>query len=81
MKNGVECYKDFFGYFNALKTNCELSSKLSEVTQKLSIELSAELSKNCPKIVLKIAQLDSSRGIVKETQHFCTTYPIHSLIL
>jgi hypothetical protein len=23
MKNGVECYKDFFGYFNALKTNCE----------------------------------------------------------
>ena len=22
MKNGVECYKDFFGYFNALKTNC-----------------------------------------------------------
>jgi hypothetical protein len=24
MKNGVECYKDFFGYFNALKTNCDL---------------------------------------------------------
>ena len=23
-KNGVECYKDFFGYFNALKTNCAL---------------------------------------------------------
>ena len=22
MKNGVECYKDFFGYFKALKTNC-----------------------------------------------------------
>ena len=22
MKNSVECYKDFFGYFNALKTNC-----------------------------------------------------------
>ena len=22
MKNGVEYYKDFFGYFNALKTNC-----------------------------------------------------------
>ena len=22
MKNGVKCYKDFFGYFNALKTNC-----------------------------------------------------------
>ena len=22
MKNGVECYKDFFCYFNALKTNC-----------------------------------------------------------
>ena len=23
MKNGVECYKDFFPYFKALKTNCE----------------------------------------------------------
>ena len=22
MKNGVECYKDFFPYFKALKTNC-----------------------------------------------------------
>ena len=21
MKNGVECYKDFFGYFNALETH------------------------------------------------------------
>ena len=26
MKNGVECYKDFFGYFNALKTNCDCRS-------------------------------------------------------
>ena len=24
MKNVVECYKNFFGYFNALKTNCVL---------------------------------------------------------
>ena len=23
MKNVVKCYKDFFGYFNALKTHCE----------------------------------------------------------
>ena len=23
MKNGVKCYKDFFGYFNALKTHCD----------------------------------------------------------
>ena len=23
MKNGAECYKDFFGYFNALKTNSD----------------------------------------------------------
>jgi hypothetical protein len=23
MKNVVECYKDFFGYFNALETNSE----------------------------------------------------------
>ena len=22
MKNGVKCYKDFFPYFKALKTNC-----------------------------------------------------------
>ena len=25
MKNVVKCYKDFFGYFNALKTHCDLS--------------------------------------------------------
>ena len=25
MKNGVKCYKDFFPYFKALKTNCDLS--------------------------------------------------------
>jgi hypothetical protein len=24
MKNGFECYKDFFGYFNAPKTNCDI---------------------------------------------------------
>ena len=24
MKNIVKCYKDFFGYFNALKTHCDL---------------------------------------------------------
>ena len=23
MKNDVQCYKDFFPYFKALKTNCE----------------------------------------------------------
>ena len=23
LKNGVKCYKDFFGYFNALKTKCD----------------------------------------------------------
>ena len=30
MKNVVECYKHFFGYFNALETNgaCSLQSKL-----------------------------------------------------
>ena len=27
MKNGVECYKDFFPYFKALKTNCVMQSK------------------------------------------------------
>ena len=27
MKYGVECYKDFFGYFNALKTNCEFQGQ------------------------------------------------------
>ena len=35
MKNGVESYKDFFGYFNALKTNCVATSldrvKVSEI--------------------------------------------------
>ena len=25
MKNRVECYKDFFPYFKALKTNCDLT--------------------------------------------------------
>ena len=26
MKNIVKCYKDFFGYFNALKTHCDMST-------------------------------------------------------
>ena len=26
MKNVVKCYKDFFGYFNALKTHCDYRS-------------------------------------------------------
>ena len=28
MKNGVECYKDFFPYFKALKTNCGEALKI-----------------------------------------------------
>ena len=32
MKNGVECYKDFFPYFKALKTNCDLVLKYSKIT-------------------------------------------------
>ena len=28
MKNVVKCYKDFFGYFNALKTHSDVYSKL-----------------------------------------------------
>ena len=27
MKNIVKCYKDFFGYFNALKTHCVIQLK------------------------------------------------------
>jgi hypothetical protein len=34
MKNVDECYKHFFGYFNALETNGVLSSYLIEVLQK-----------------------------------------------
>ena len=30
MKNVVKCYKDFFGYFNALKTNCEKPAQLNK---------------------------------------------------
>ena len=26
MKNVVKCYKDFFGYFNALKTHCDMTN-------------------------------------------------------
>ena len=29
MKNGVECYKDFFPYFKALKTNCDMQARIS----------------------------------------------------
>ena len=36
MKNVVKCYKDFFGYFNALKTHCVDAYKFD----KLQIELS-----------------------------------------
>ena len=28
MKNIVECYKEFFGYFNALETNGALTEKI-----------------------------------------------------
>ena len=28
MKNVVKCYKEFFGYFNALKTHCEWLNKV-----------------------------------------------------
>ena len=31
MKNGVECYKDFFPYFKALKTNCADENFISAV--------------------------------------------------
>ena len=45
MKNGVECYKDFFGYFNALKTNCGLlKKKASGINQKkLALSLDSQL--------------------------------------
>ena len=32
MKNVVKCYKDFFDYFNALKTDCVLPSAVGYVT-------------------------------------------------
>ena len=34
MKNGVECYKDFFPYFKALKTNCAGSPLLTLVLRE-----------------------------------------------
>ena len=38
MKNGVECYKDFFGYFNALKTNCEFTYNQTTVLRTIEKE-------------------------------------------
>ena len=42
MKNGVECYKDFFPYFKALKTNCVFLSlfnyNLNEMKEKESLK-------------------------------------------
>ena len=32
MKNVVKCYKDFFGYFNALKTHCETADFCCSLT-------------------------------------------------
>ena len=34
MKNIVKCYKDFFGYFNALKTHCGGSSATAKAQRK-----------------------------------------------
>ena len=45
MKNVVECYKDFFGYFNALKTHCEvLLHKENKVREVLIIGIRLPLS-------------------------------------
>ena len=41
MKNVVKCYKDFFGYFNALKTRSELIAPiLIMMTEKRATEQS-----------------------------------------
>ena len=47
MKNGVECYKDFFPYFKALKTNCVFSIGSVYGIQKFGrISLSAPAASN-----------------------------------
>ena len=43
MKNGVECYKDFFPYFKALKTNCEWVAGLDLEYLKLFIVIFVKL--------------------------------------
>ena len=37
MKNIVKCYKDFFGYFNALKTHCESNKKMVGTSSHIPI--------------------------------------------
>ena len=36
MKNVVKCYKDFFGYFNALKTHSETAQTDNNVFQNMA---------------------------------------------
>ena len=52
MKNDVKCYKDFFGYFNALKTHCDSWKVYILLTQQLFKlkQLSFVSQKTRPKI-------------------------------
>ena len=43
MKNGVECYKDFFPYFKALKTNCEDHQQIYDLQKNPLNDESLEL--------------------------------------
>ena len=40
MKNVVKCYKDFFGYFNTLKTHGDISNKFIEMKISENVWLS-----------------------------------------
>ena len=44
MKNGVECYKDFFPYFKALKTNCVWCNGLKAF---LTVKFNCNFKRNC----------------------------------
>ena len=96
MKNGVECYKDFFGYFNTLKTNCVIYPKLKIVNKKspfkdwvLSIPqvaiLIIDLFFKELTLLMCVSVTSSSNSLiffkVKESRYFAAVfYPLHSPI-
>ena len=61
MKNGVEFYKDCFGYFNALKTNCGKLSiqNFMKILPKIKGKLTSEIS---------LDQRFHDTGIVSDTR-------------
>ena len=64
MKNVVKCYKDFFPYFKALKTNCVIQITGRKLCQKISIKIQPILIQVSQKLSIYIVLDRSSSSYV-----------------